>query len=315
MLFRLPTLSSLSLSSRFHTNLQLTSDLIHFLFFPTLKARFYDASMNIFLLPSFGFPPNFHVQFSVMSKRFFLFDTKAENKQEEKILPSSSDCTHSFHVETAAEMWWANDGKWCLKTFPSTTINLDHEYRWTISYTACSFCQRYKLTLGKIFPLLPSRFMSLVFVSQTCFFERKICGTNKWEKFSPFFASLTPSSAFVLMLFMIPSLPRFSYFLFFFLTTKNLFQITWCCFDDGEWRNRRFFLHLFSIFFRAFDYGRNKKKYREKRKQKGGKKLWCGEIFRETPDVVDCRRLSFAMDKTNLETFKIWSFKISVIKI
>lgn len=123
---------------------------------------------------------------SFLSRVNFLCSWKTTRKV------SLVEIAHSFHVEkaVAAAMWWANDGKWCLKTFPSTTINLDHEYRWTILRERTRrvvFAIAKKLTLGK-FSLFPP-FMSLVFVLQTCFFERKICGTNKWEKFSPFFAS------------------------------------------------------------------------------------------------------------------------------
>jgi hypothetical protein len=80
-------------------------------------------------------------------------------------------------------------------------------------------------------------------------FLGKICAANKWENFLLFSPLLFQCCLWSNIL--CSTSPPCC-----FLTTKNLFQITWCCFDDGECRNR-----CATFFFsttRAFDYGRKR---------------------------------------------------------
>ena len=154
-------------SSCFQANPRLTSDLRNLFFFFSMLVFLRCINEHFFIaIIIWLFPPLVH--FSVMS--IFSFVSLRTNK---KTFPSQN-CTHSFHVETAAQMWWANDGKWCLKTFPFTTINLGHEYRWTIFNTACSFCNATNL-LREIFSSLlpPLPLYESCFLFANMFFGKK----------------------------------------------------------------------------------------------------------------------------------------------
>lgn len=101
--------------------------------------------------------------------------------------------------------------------------------------------------------------------------ENEICGTNKWENF--FLLSLLIRSLSLLPFcsgvvydsHSFASLAQLR--LVCFLTTKNLFQITWCCFDmSSECR-----IDVLAFRRRALIMAANKTKKQSK--------LWCGRVF------------------------------------
>lgn len=173
--------------------------LIWYIYF-SYPQRFLRCINEHFLLPSsFGF--RFLVHFSVVSIFSFVW------RKQQKKLSLRQTCTQ-FSRRKSSRMWWANDGKWCLKTSPSTTINLDHEYRWTIlqKRTRQNASRRVvfpsaKTYSGKILSFLSFLLWVLFSFHKHVFSKEKYAEQINGKSFHHF--SLFSFSPFVPMLFMI----------------------------------------------------------------------------------------------------------------